>query len=263
MTLLDSIILGIVQGLTEFVPISSSGHLIIAREFFNISLENSVFFDVMLHLATLLAVIIYFWKDIWQIKMSFWNWIFKKQEMPHDEKVMTISIIVGTIPAVFFGFFLQDMIETTFRNATLVAWALIAGSVLFAFAERVGKQDKELTVKKGFLIGFFQSLALIPGMSRSGSSIAGGLILGLDREKAARFSFLLAIPIFIGVALKKIIDIGGLPNEDFSILIAGSLSAFIVGMLAIHYLLKFLRNHSLYIFVWYRVALAFLIFWVL
>ena len=263
MTFFDSIILGAVQGLTEFLPISSSGHLILVGEFLGRSLRDGLFFDVMLHLATLLAVVIYFWKDIWQMKLSFWRWLFKRETMPRDDKVLVWAMILGTIPAVIFGLFAENYIETVFRSTTVVAVGLIAGSILFAVAERVAKQTGELTIKKGFILGFFQSLALVPGMSRSGSTIAGGLILGLSREMAAKFSFFLAIPIIAGAGLVKLLEQSTQPISDVGPVIVGSLTAFIVGMAAIHYLLRYLKNNSLYVFIWYRLALALVIFFIL
>lgn len=259
MTFFDAIILGIVQGLTEFLPVSSSGHLIVVGQLLGRSFEGALFFDVALHLATLLAVVIYFWKDIWRLKLGFWYWLLKRAPMQHDDRVLLWAILLGTIPAVILGLWAGDFLETVFRSATVVAVALIAGSILFIFAEKVGKQTESLTVKKGFIIGIFQALALVPGMSRSGSTIAGGLIFGLSREMAAKFSFFLAMPIILGAGVVKLLDTTAQGAIDIGPVIVGSIAAFIVGITAIHYLLKYLRSHSLYVFVWYRVALALLL----
>jgi undecaprenyl-diphosphatase len=155
--------------------------------------------------------------------------------------------------------------ETTFRNAQLVAWVLIVGSVFFILAEYVYKRYQEhssLTVRKGITIGFFQTLALVPGMSRSGATIAGGMLMGLSRETAARFSFLLAIPIILGSGVKKIFDLSSThtPSSEWGMIVLASSIAFISGIISIHFLLKYLRNHSLNIFAAYRILLAFLVF---
>lgn len=243
---LGTIILGFVQGITEFLPISSSGHLIILRDFLGIQVANSLLFDVLLHLATALAIIVYFRSDVVSL--------FRK---PKENKVLWLAILLGTIPAVVFGLFF----DTELRNSLVVALALIGGSMLFIIAEKLAKQNEPLTVKKGIIIGFFQALALIPGTSRSGATISGGLLLGMKREEAAKFSFFLGLPVIIGAGLFE-----GIKNTDLLVtggvntaLILGLVVAFVTGIASIHYLLRFLRNHKLTIFAWYRVILAVLI----
>lgn len=263
MDILSGTLLGIVQGLTEFLPISSSGHLILAREFLGFQSEIDLSYDAVLQLATALAVLVYFWKTFWELLRSVASWI-RGRGIRHIQKVLLLALIIGTIPAVILGLFLEEYMATTFRSAELVATTLVLGALVMFFAEKYAemKQTAPLTVKKGLLIGFFQSLALMPGMSRSGMTISGGLFFGLTREEATRFSFLLAFPVIFGAGLKKFLELnssGVLGDINIS-LFAGAFTAFIVGMLAIHYLLKYLRNHTLTIFIVYRILFAVIIF---
>jgi len=260
MDILTSILLGVIQGLTEFIPISSSGHLILTREVLAIQSELDLAYDAVLQLATSIAILVYFRFDILRLTKSALDYI-RGRSIENTDKIMILALISGTIPAVILGLLLEDYMETSFRSAELVAWTLIAGSAIMFFAEKFAKQVGTISIKKGFIIGLFQSLALIPGMSRSGMTIAGGLFMGLTREGAARFSFLLGFPIIFGSGIKKLFDIG--VTGELAVLalplILGALSAFIVGILAIHFLLKFLKTHSLNIFIVYRVVLAMLI----
>jgi undecaprenyl-diphosphatase len=260
MHIFDSIILGIVQGLTEFLPISSSGHLIIARDILGWSGTNDLSFDAVLQLATALALVVYFWKDIFKLIKTFFALILRKT-VEHKDTVLIFAIIIGTIPALVLGLLLEKYMETIFRSAGLVALVLIIGSIVMYFAERFAQKNKDLNIRKGFWIGCFQCLALVPGFSRSGATISGGLFLGLNREDAARFSFLLSIPIILGSGLKKLLDLfqsGFVLDSGISLLVA-SVTAFIVGILAIGFLMKYLKKHSLNIFIWYRVILAILV----
>ena len=263
MDILNSIILGITQGITEFLPISSSGHLIIIRDLLGIQVYYGLAFDAILQLATTLAVLVYFWKDILGYIKTFFKILSKKKKelVSRKEKTLLYAIIVGTIPAVILGFFLEETMNTLFRDVKLVAITLIVGAIIMYLAERSAKQNKPLSTSKGFTIGLYQALALIPGMSRSGMTISGGLRMGLSREEATRFSFLLAFPILFGAGIKKLFDLAG--TEILSIvsgdLMIASITAFIVGMLAIHILVRFLRTHTMNVFVIYRIALAVLL----
>lgn len=246
----DAIVLGIVQGLTEFIPVSSSGHLILARDVLGMSLDGSLAFDAVLHLATALAVLVYFRRDIL-------NLLTKAKE----HVTMWWALILGTIPALVLGLLFENAIEAYVRSSSVVAGALIAGSLLFVIAEWVGKQNRELSKEKGFMIGIFQSLALIPGISRAGASISGGLLFGLTREKATRFAFLLGFPILFGVGVSKLMTLLSL-GQAVSVtipLLASSVVAFVVGLGAIHWMLVFLKQHTLYGFAVYRVLLAVLV----
>ena len=259
MSILDAIILGIVQGITEFLPISSSGHLILMRDLLGIDVMGSLAFDAVLQLATTFAVILYFRADLWQLMQTA---LRKLGRLPVNPKELTLlyALLIGTIPAVIAGVLLESYMDSIFRNGLLVAGVLVLGSLLFIYAEWIYSKSvpqNVMTVKKGFQIGLFQCLALIPGMSRSGASIAGGMLLGLSRSEAARFSFLLAIPILMGSGGKKLIDlIQSKESFEWTSLVIGSGVSFVVGLLAIHFLLTFIRRHSLWPFIWYRLLLA-------
>ena len=258
--MLNSIVLGIVQGVTEFLPISSSGHLVLFRDILGFKTDYDLSFDAVLQLATGLALVVYFWKDILNLIFSFFKMIFGKQ-IEQKEKILIWAIILGTIPAVIGGLLLQTQMDTIFRNLHLVAYILIVGSIVMYLAEKFSKQNSNLTVGRGFIVGLFQVLALIPGFSRSGSTISGGLFMGLSREQAARFSFLLSIPIIVGSGSLKLFELtsknelGGLGLPLF----VGSFFAFVTGLFVVHFLLKYLKNHKLDIFVIYRIFLAILI----
>ncbi len=270
MTHLVAIILGFVEGLTEFLPISSSGHLIIVRQLLHVQETGGLAFDAVIQLATSCALLVYFWRDVLDL-------------ITFKEKKLVYSIILGTIPAVLFGLLLQHKMETIFRSAHLVAYMLILGSVLFLFAQyrsrKVhdeidphtsphGTRSEPLTIWKGIKIGFYQCLALVPGISRSGATISGGLIEGLSMSEAVRFSFLLSLPILFGAGLKELWSVRGdifATGVQGSIsvfgidLILGSLAAFVTGLAAISFLMRYLKTHNLTVFIWYRIALAILI----
>lgn len=259
MTGIEAILLGVVQGLTEFLPISSTGHLIIARDVFGISDTYALAFDAMLHLATAAAVILYFFKDI---RMLINTALRKLARLPVNEsdQVLLTAILVGTIPAGILGLMLESTMETLFRNPLLVAGVLVAGSVLFMYAEwRYLNEPRQgtMTVRKGLIVGAFQALALIPGMSRSGSTIVGGMLLGLSRHDAARFAFLLAIPVILGAGCKKFLELISLGGDvAWGAVLIGAVAAFGTGLLAIHFMLSFVRKHTLWPFIWYRIILA-------
>ncbi|MBY0538887.1 undecaprenyl-diphosphatase UppP [Patescibacteria group bacterium] len=255
-------ILGLVQGLTEFLPVSSSGHLVVMRDLLSV-FENGLAVDAVFQLATVLAVIVYFWKDLLNL---FYTALYKmtgRAVKPEDERLL-LALIIGTIPAFVVGLFLESAMETAFRSPYLVAYTLLVGSLIMLAAEYASVKfatKKELggtSWKDGLIVGVFQALALVPGMSRSGMTISGGLFLGLSRETAARFGFLLAVPIIAGSGLKKLLELwwGGELVALGAPILVGSVVAFFSGLLAIHFLLMFLRNQPLYIFVAYRVLLA-------
>jgi len=267
MSIYEAIILGVVQGLTEFLPVSSSGHLILVREVLGLGLGGGgLAFDAILHFATALAVALYFWKDIFMLFQSAFLWV-TQNEIEETQKRLIVALVVATIPAVILGLLLEDIMASVFRNGALVAVTLVLGSIIMIVAEKLSKggfwtegetQREPLDTKGAVVVGLFQSLALVPGMSRSGMAISGGMLMGLSREMAARFAFLLAVPLLLGAGAKKMLDLsasGELMNGLMPLLI-GAMSAFVVGILVIHYLLKYLRTHSLMVFVWYRLALA-------
>lgn len=272
MTTFDALLLGLVQGIAEFLPISSSGHLIIARELLGVQTEHGLAVDAVLQLATVLAVVVYFRRDLWALVCACGGGV-RGRAMAPEHRTLFMALVLGTVPAAVAGVFLEDLMDTTFRSARLVAWVLLLGSLLFAAAEWVSARYRvaervpgngtrgwpaPLSLRRGIAVGCFQALALVPGMSRSGASIAGGLFVGLSREQAARFAFLLSVPIILGSGLKKLLELGGAGlggAEWYTILLASGI-AFVVGLAVIHFLLVFVRRHTLFPFIWYRVALA-------
>lgn len=255
-----AILLGWVQGVTEFLPISSTGHLILVREIFSESAAtNGLAFDAVLHLATSAAILLYFSKEIKAIIHTVLRMLGR---LPVDErdKTLVFALLIGTIPAVVLGFFLEHIMDTVFRSPLLVAVVLIVGSIIFGYAEYVYayKNDRRpLSTNIGWRIGWFQVLALIPGMSRAGITISGGLILGLTRVEATRFAFLLAVPVMLGAGGKKLLELIVSPEPiAWGVVGAGALTAFLVGLFAIHFMVRFMRQNSLWPFIWYRILLA-------
>jgi len=268
MSYIDAIILGFIQGLTEFLPISSSGHLLVVRDILNLPLAGTLTFDAILQWATVLAVVLYFAKDLWGIVLSVFRLVLGKP-VDYKEKIYVGAIVLGTIPAVVFGVLLESTMDTVFRNIDLVALALLAGSVLMYSAQKYTEKtsprrdlgETGLTVRRGFVIGLFQALALVPGVSRSGATISGGLFAQLSREEATRFSFLLSVPILVGSGFKKLLEVDFTASGGvFGPLFVGSLVSFVVGLLAIHYFIKYLKKHTLTVFIWYRIILAIALF---
>lgn len=254
MSIIEASILGLVQGLTEFLPVSSSGHLVIIRHFFGFSLENTLSFDVLLHLATLFAILICFKGDIKRIFTDF-----KTEGFSSKSSNLLWAIVVGTIPAIIFGYFFADTIEETFRNPIYIAYALIAGSILFFIADRLSSGRGGITILKGFVIGLFQSLAFISGFSRSGSTISGGLIVGLSREESIKFSFLLGIPIIFGAGLKTFMELSK-TGDLIELFRLESMISFVIalfsGIWAVKFLVRYLSKNSFTIFIIYRLILA-------
>jgi undecaprenyl-diphosphatase len=258
MSTFSSVILGLIQGFTEFLPVSSTGHLVLIHSIFG-TREYDLAFDAVLQLATILAVVIYFRQDLFTIANTL---LRKLSRLPVNQKEITLAyaLMIGTVPAVIAGLLLEKYMETFFRNPLLVAGVLIAGSILFMYAEwhYINKpREEKITLRKGLIIGLFQCLALVPGMSRSGASIVGGMFLGLTRSEAARFSFLLSIPILGGSGAKKLLDLMTESTSfDWGALLIAAIVAFISGLLAIHFMLSFVRRHTLWPFIWYRIILA-------
>ncbi len=259
MDILSGILLGFVQGLTEFIPVSSSGHLILMHSVLGVEDTSSLAFDAVLQLATALAVIVYFFDELFILAQTV---LRKFGRLPVNEKDFLVvkALAVGTIPAVILGLLLESYMEGIFRNPILVACVLILGSFFFMYAEYVYENNfhtGEIDTMSGLKIGFFQTLALIPGMSRSGATIAGAMILGFNRSEAARFSFLLALPIILGSGLKKLLElVSSHAAVDWVPLGVAALTAFAVGLCAIHFMITFIRKHTLWPFIWYRITLA-------
>jgi undecaprenyl-diphosphatase len=255
MNIVEAIILGLVQGLTEFIPVSSSGHLLLLHDAFGLS-ETGLGFDVALHIGTLVALLVYFHRDIRRLAVAF----FKKS----TETKLARLLAAATVPAVVAGILLQDKAETTFRSPVLVCLTLAGVALIMIWAEnwtakRQGQKDiNRVSARQALLIGSAQAIALIPGVSRSGSTITTGLFAGLDRVAATRFSFLLSIPITFGAIVKVVGDAGTTQqiNNEPMLFAVGIITAFISGIFAIRYLLKFVAKHSLKAFAYYRLVLA-------
>lgn len=236
MTLIQAIILGIVQGITEFLPISSSGHLVLGETLFNLDVDGLKDFDVVVHVGSLLAILIYFWRDL--LKTKYWPWL-----------------ILGTVPAVIVGFTLEDQIDAIFRSALSVGIVMLIMGAIFCIPERFGKTGKKLTWLNVILIGFAQALALIPGVSRSGSTIFTGTMLGLKREEAARFSFMLGSIAIAGAGLLTALDLTEI-SIGTGTLAAGFIASFAAGLASVTWLMRFLRKHSLRTFGIYLILIG-------
>lgn len=260
MSWVQVLVLSIVQGLTEFLPVSSSGHLRIVSELFW-GQDAGASFTAVIQLGTELAVVVFFAKMIWQILTGWFKGWVDKESRGQDWK-MGWFVIVGSIPIGVLGLAGKDLIRDALRNLWITAGMLILFSLVFIVAERVGKKNRgfdELTMKDAIIMGLCQCLALIPGVSRSGGTISGGLFLGLDREVATRFSFLLAIPAVLASGLFSLPDAfdpaAGQAASGMQLLV-GPAVAFVVGYASIAWLLKFVSNHSFEWFAAYRIPVG-------
>jgi undecaprenyl-diphosphatase len=246
------VILGLVQGLTEFLPVSSTAHLILVTGALGLDPEKfGLSFDVALHLGTALAVLLYFAR----------TWLGLAADLFARRWRMPLLVIVGTLPAAVAGVLLESSVEQTLRAPIWIVLGLVVGSVVFVFAERVAARRRvmgELRLADAILMGAAQAIALLPGISRSGITISAGLLRGLTREDATRFSFLLATPVILGAGAKTLLD-ARKAAELFAapdVLAAGFLVSFVSGLAAVAFLVRFLRTHSLNWFVAYRLVLA-------
>ncbi|MCL5435601.1 MAG: undecaprenyl-diphosphatase UppP [Patescibacteria group bacterium] len=254
---LQAIILGIVQGLTEFLPISSSAHLLLVPYFFNWQ-DPGLGFDVALHWGTLLAVILVFWKDYWRYTKAFFRTLYKKDSWTDHDSRLAWFLILASIPGAIFGLLFEKQAETVFRDPLVTVFTLAGfGLVLWLVDKKASHEEKleGLTWLKALGIGVSQALAVIPGVSRSGATITAGLLTKLDREAATKFSFLLSGPIIFGAGLVALRHVGHID----AVLIVGLVSAFVSGIAAIKFLLKYVSTHSFDLFVWYRYILAFIV----
>jgi undecaprenyl-diphosphatase len=246
--IIKAVILGIVQGLTEFLPVSSSGHLVLAAEFLNFQ-EEGVAFEVFVHLGTLFSVFVVFRNKILQMIVSPYKvWIKKSREKDEVDSVKwAIFIIIGTFPAALIGLVFKDQIEIIFSNFVLVLAMLVVTGTMMIGSRYVTNRNQDVTIAKSILIGFAQAFAILPGISRSGSTILTGMILGVDRSKAAEFSFLLSIPVIVGATVLKTRDLltSHISSSEIILLAAGTISAFISGYYAIVWLLDLVRKGRL------------------
>lgn len=270
MDVLQAIIIGIVQGLTEFLPISSSGHLVLVPEIMGVT--SSLAFDTLLHVGTLVAVVTYFWSDIVHMIRSFISSLtdipggnFRNGIDEDPYKRLVWMVIIGTIPAGLAGVLFKDFFESLFSSITAVGFFLIVTGLLLWGSERISARIREklpvekLGVRDSLIIGGAQALAIAPGISRSGATISAGLFLGFERELAARYSFLLSIPAILGAAIIQVKDISAGMDLLGASMIAGFVASAVSGYIAIKFLLKLIKERDLYVFAYYCFALGLLI----
>ncbi len=263
MNILQAIILGIVQGITEFLPISSSAHLVITPLFFGWQFpEEQIFpFDVLVQVGTLVAVIVYFYRDLLQILTAVLHGLKNRAPFAEPHARLGWLILLASLPAGFAGLFLKDIVEAAFKSPLAVAGFLVITALLLYLAERIGSRKRELTsigALDALVIGSAQVLALFPGISRSGATISAGMSRHLDRPAAARFSFLMSIPVMSAAGLIGLIDLFNMPNlaAFLPVMVVGFVTAGVVGYLSIHWLLRFLSRSPLTPFSIYCLAAA-------
>jgi undecaprenyl-diphosphatase len=256
-----AVVLGVLQGLTEFLPISSSAHLAIFPKFFGWD-DPGAAYTAVIQIGTELAVLLYFWRDIWTIGSGWVRGVFSRAARAEPEWRMGWFVIIGSVPIVILGLLLQDAIDREFRNLWVIGTTLIVLGIVLGIAERVGRKTSpidELTMKHAILLGLAQAGALVPGVSRSGATISMGLLLGYERAAATRYAFLLAIPAVVGAGIYKLKDIGGDNTYGTGPTIVGTVVSFVVGLAVIHWLLRYVSTHSYTPFVVYRVGLGALV----
>lgn len=256
---LRSAALGLIQGLTEFLPISSSAHLAIFPKFFGWS-DPGAAYTAVVQIGTELAVVLYFWRDIWTIGSGWVRGLFSREARQEPEWNMGWFVIIGSMPIVLIGLALEDFIDSEFRNLWVIGTMLILLGIVLGVAERVGRNAKpidDLTWGHAVLLGLAQAAAVVPGVSRSGATISMGLFLGYERAAATRYAFLLAIPAVVGAGVYKLKDIPGGDNSyGWGPTILGTVVAFVVGIAVIHWLLRYVSTRSYAPFVAYRIALG-------
>jgi undecaprenyl-diphosphatase len=259
--LVQAIILGVVQGLTEFLPVSSSGHLLLGQYFLGMDQDRfGLTFDASIHTGTVLAVVSFFWRDLLRMGAAFVGSPRGPRFADRDQR-MAYLVLVACIPAGVVGLLFQNFFEDEVRSPWLVAFNLVLVGALFIVGEAFGRQTRtsdKLGFKEALGIGLAQTAALFPGVSRSGATITIGLFLGLRRDEAARFSFLMSVPITAAAALLSLVDAfgSGIDASDVLLFLVGSITSGFVGYLAIRFLLNYLTGHSLLVFAYYRFALA-------
>ena len=260
MNLLHALILGIIQGLTEFIPVSSTAHLLIGQQLFGIPIDAAMFsFLVIVQLGTLISLFAFYWKDLLDIVKAALD--FRHSTLDRN---LGIYIIVATIPALIAGYFLRDAVEALFSQPMLQASIrLFSAAILLTLAESLTKKNRTLnsmTWLDALIIGIFQIISVFPGASRSGTTISGGMFRGFDRVSAARFAFLMSVPVMLAAGGYEMLDVIQMPNlsEFLPLLAVGFIAAAIVGWMAIKWLIDYLSNHSLYVFAAYCVIVGIL-----
>ncbi|MGI6010568.1 MAG: undecaprenyl-diphosphate phosphatase [Ruminococcus sp.] len=285
--LLKVIFLGIVEGITEWLPVSSTGHMILVDEFIHLNVSNEFLqmFLVVIQLGAILAVVLVFWQKLWPFhrkksepQESFWEkksgnrmvaglQTFADHYVFMDKIIMWLKIAVSCLPAMVIGLLFNDWIEEKLNNYIVVALMLLVYGVLFIVIENFNKRRKpsmrninDITWKTALLIGVFQVLAIVPGTSRSGATIIGGILLGTSRKLAAEYTFFLAVPVMFGASLLKIVNFGlSFTGAEIVYLLTGMIVAFLVSILSIKFLMGYVRKHDFKVFGWYRIVLGVLI----
>ncbi|PID84658.1 MAG: undecaprenyl-diphosphatase UppP [Chloroflexi bacterium] len=260
MSIIEAIILGVIQGATEFLPISSSGHLVLLPTIFDMTQPDLAMVGLV-HLGSLLAVLVYFRRDLWDIVTAVLSGLRHRQPLGTPNARLGWFIVVGCIPAAVTGFLLEDFFDSVFSQPLWAAFFLLVTAGFLVLGEKLMSSNKTfdtMTWRDTIVIGLFQALALFPGISRSGSTIVGGLLRGLDRPQAARYSFLLGVPVILGAGLLSVVDIATDPalTTSMGAYVAAFVAAALVGYLCIYFLLSWVRNHSLYIFAVYCALLG-------
>jgi len=256
-----------VQGLTEFLPVSSSGHLVLFQALTGVE-NNDLVFEVLLHFATLLALILIFWRDLFNIAQSIFDVkIFNKNELSAKFRKdnnfrFAAGIIIGSIPAGLAGFFFEDQISQVFGKPVLTSVFLVITGIILYLTKFMREQDKRLGIWESLIVGFCQALAIVPGISRSGLTISGGLALGINKERAVKFSFFLSVPVILGGTVKEILDFFPYTADTGVILnlTAGFITAFISGYIAIKLLIRLTMSGKLYKFSFYCILLGIISF---
>lgn len=284
---LKVLLLGIVEGITEWLPISSTGHLILVDEFVKLNQSEAFMkmFNVVIQLGAILAVVVLYWDKLWPFHLKknapTESWFVKQADTGlakgiqtfcnnycyMDKIVLWFKIVFACIPAMIVGIPFDDWMEEHFHNATVVALALIIYGIFFIVIENYNKKRtprintlKDLSFKDAFLVGVFQVLSLVPGTSRSGSTIIGGILIGTSREIAAEFTFFLAIPVMFGASLIKLLKFGlAFTGTELAVLIVGMVVAFVVSVFAIKFLMGYIKKHDFKVFGWYRIILGIIV----
>ena len=267
--ILKTILIGIVEGITEWLPVSSMGHMILVEEFVKLNASEAFLemFNVVIQLGAIFAVIVLFFPKLWPFTTKEKGWIKR------DTWMMWFKVIVGVLPAAVLGILFDDVLDEMFYNYQTVAVTLIVYGVLFIVVENWNKGKRprirkieDISFKTAFLIGMFQVLSLIPGTSRSGSTILGALILGCSRYIGSEFSFFMAIPVMFGASLLKLVKFGFVLNgAEITILLVGMVTAFVVSMLSIKFLMSYVKKHDFKVFGYYRIVLGIIVlayFWI-
>ncbi|MGE5642624.1 MAG: undecaprenyl-diphosphatase UppP [Byssovorax cruenta] len=262
MTTFHAFLLGIIQGLTEFIPVSSTAHLLIGQRLLGLPADDAMFsFLVIVQLGTIVSLIVFYWRDLLRLVQAFFARPFSTQE-----NRLAWYIIIATIPALLAGYLLKDAVETLFKQPMLEASIrLFSAAVLLTLAEWLTKKNRSLesmTWLDALIIGLFQIIAVVPGASRSGSTISGGMFRGFDRPAAARFAFLMSVPVMLAAGGYEALDVLKMPNlsQFLPLLAIGFVTAAIVGWFAIKWLIDYLSKHSLYVFAAYCAVVGLIVF---